>query len=145
MSVTKYLSKEWGRGNEIALFLLRVVAGLVLLYGHGFKKLTTIFSGEEIRFMDPLGIGATSSYYMAGFAEGICAILLILGLFSRLATLVLAINFVVIFYVHAIGGDGFQELELIFFYLASFVALTFSGPGRFSLDYWWFGKRNNRR
>lgn len=129
-------------GNDIGLLLLRVVAGLVLLYGHGFGKLSVIFSGQEIKFMDPIGIGATPSFYLAAFAEGICAILLVLGLFSRFATLILSVNFLIIFIVHAfIAGDGFAVLELRFLFLVSFISLTLLGPGRLSLDYLFFNKK----
>lgn len=143
----KYLNlliHEWKIGIDSGSLILRLVFGFVLLYGHGFEKLTVIFSGQEIQFMDPIGIGANTSFYMAAFAEGICAILLILGLFSRLATFILAINFLVVFIFHAfIAGDGFAVLELRFFYLFAFIALTLTGPGKFSLDYLLFHRKNN--
>ncbi|MCO6498511.1 MAG: DoxX family protein [Chitinophagaceae bacterium] len=143
MKLTSCLVKEYKTGNDIALLLLRVVAGLVLLYGHGFEKLTIIFSGKEIQFFDPIGVfGPTLSFYLAAFAEGICSILLILGLFTRFALVFLVINFIVIFTFHAfIAGDGFGVLELRFFYLASFIALLLLGPGRISLDHMLFGKK----
>lgn len=142
MKIKNYFTKDSKNGNDAGLFLLRIVAGLVLLYGHGFEKLTVIFTGQEIKFMDPIGLGAIPSFYMAGFAEGICAILLVLGLFSRFASLILSINFLVIFILHAFMlGDGFQILELRIFYLATFIALTLTGPGKFSLDYSWFKKK----
>ena len=130
-------------GHDTGLLILRLVFGLVLIYGHGFEKMSVVLSGQEIQFMDPIGIGASTSYYMAAFAEGVCAILLILGLFSRIATLILSINFLVIFIFHAFMiGDGFDVLELRFFYLFSFIALTLTGPGNFSLDYLLF-RRNH--
>lgn len=142
MKIKNFLTKDSKNGNDAGLFLLRIVAGLVLLYGHGFEKLTVIFTGQEIKFMGPIGLGAVPSFYMAGFAEGICAIFLVLGLFSRFASLILSINFLVIFILHAFMlGDGFQILELRFFYLATFIALTLTGPGKFSLDYSWFKKK----
>lgn len=122
-------------GIDIGLLLLRLTLGLTLLYGHGAGKLAVIFSGQEIQFMDPIGIGATSSFFMAAFAEGICAILLVVGLFSRFASFVLAVNFLVILFFHAfIAKDGFEILELRYLYLLPFIALTFMGPGRFALD-----------
>ncbi len=130
-------------GHDTGLLIFRLVFGLVLIYGHGFEKMSVVLSGQEIQFMDPIGIGASTSYYMAAFAEGVCAILLILGLFSRIATLILSINFLVIFIFHAFMiGDGFDVLELRFFYLFSFIALTLTGPGKLSLDYLLF-RRNH--
>lgn len=142
ISIMNILTKEWKYSKDIGIFILRLVFGLVLIYGHGSGKLATIFSGDEIKFMDPIGIGANLSFYLAAFAEGICAILLILGLFERFAALILAINFLVIFIFHAfMVGDGFTILEPRFFYLFSFIALIFTGPGRISLDYWLAGRR----
>lgn len=136
-------SSERNIGRDTGLLIFRLVFGLVLLYGHGFEKMSVLLSGQEIQFMDPIGIGAGTSYYMAAFAEGICAILLILGLFSRIATLILSINFVVIFIFHAfMAGDGFEILELRFLYLFAFIALTLTGPGNFSLDYLLFHRKN---
>ncbi|HRP33862.1 MAG TPA: DoxX family protein [Agriterribacter sp.] len=132
----KFLYSECKSCNDVGLLILRLTLGLVLLYGHGFGKLTVIFSGQEIQFMDPIGIGAHLSFYMASFAEGICAILLLLGLFSRLASLVLTMNFIVIFIFHAfIVKDGFEVLELRFLYLLPFVALTFTGAGKYAFDH----------
>ena len=130
-------------GHDTGLLIFRLVFGLVLIYGHGFEKMSVIISGQEIQFMDPIGIGAATSYHLAAFAEGVCSILLILGLFSRIATLILSINFLVIFIFHAfIVGDGFSVLELRFLYLFAFIGLTLTGPGRFSLDYLFFHRKN---
>lgn len=136
------LTGDWQMGHDTGLLIFRLVFGLVLLYGHGYEKLSVILSGQEIQFMDPMGIGASTSYHMAGFAEGVCAILVILGLFSRVATLILSINFIVIFIFHAvIARDGFNVLELRYLYLFGFIALTFTGPGRYSLDYYLFQRK----
>ena len=130
-----FCTKHCKNGNDIGLLILRLVFAIVLLYGHGFEKLGVIFSGQEIQFMNPIGIGAKLSFYLASFAEGICAILLLLGLFTRFSALVLTLNFIVIFIFNAfMVGDGFPILEPRFFYLFSFIALIFTGGGKFSLD-----------
>ena len=133
------LHKDWKAGKEFSILILRLVAGFVLLYGHGFGKLSTIFTGQEINFFDPIGIGANPSFYLAAFAEGICAILLMLGLFTRYAAIVLAINFLVIFKVHF--KDGYEALELISLYLFTFIAIVFAGGGKYSLDNLLFNKK----
>ena len=131
-------------GKDIGLFILRVAFAFAIIYGHGFGKLSVIFGGQEIQFMDPIGIGAKLSFFLAAFAEGICAILLLVGLFSRIASLILAINFVVIFWFHAfVAKDGFNVLEPRLLYLFCFIALTFTGPGRLSLDQLLFSKRRS--
>ncbi|MCG2461165.1 DoxX family protein [Flavobacteriaceae bacterium F89] len=138
-----FLVRKWNMGHDTGLLIFRLVLGIVLIYGHGFKKMSVILSGQEIQFLDPIGIGASTSFYLAAFAEGICSILLILGLFSRIATLILSMNFLVIVIFHAfMVGDGFAILELRFLYLFSFIALTLTGPGKWSLDYILFQGNN---
>ncbi|MCO5232975.1 MAG: DoxX family protein [Chitinophagales bacterium] len=140
--IKSFLFSQCKCNTDIGLLIFRWTLGLVLLYGHGFGKLSVVFSGQEIQFMDPIGIGANLSFYMATFAEGICAILLILGLFSRFASLVLTVNFIVIFIFHAfIVKDGFEVLELRYLYLLPFIALTFTGAGNLSLDHLFFKEK----
>ncbi len=137
-----FCTKNCKNGNDIGLLILRLVFAIVLLYGHGFEKLGVIFSGQEIQFMNPIGIGPKLSFYLATLAEGIFSILLLLGLFTRLSALILTMNFIVIFIFHAFMiGDGFVILEPRFFYLFTFVALIFMGGGKFSLDYLLFKKK----
>src|SRR5690625_7833218 len=119
MKFSSFLLTENRTCHDIGLLLLRIVAGLVLVYGHGFQKLAVIFTGQEIQFGDPLGIGMTSSFYLVAFADGISALLLIFGLFSRVAILILTLNFLVILWVHL--GCDLNNLELRLFYLASYM------------------------
>lgn len=123
---------EWKDGKDLGLFLIRVVVAFVLLYGHGFEKLGVVFSGQEPQFFDPIGIGANLSFYLAAFAEGICALLILAGAFTRLAAIFLTINFMVILYVHAAAGFG--ELEMRILYIISFIVLIITGAGKFSVD-----------
>ena len=141
MTVMHLLSTEYKTGKNIGLLILRVVFAFALIYGHGFGKLSVIFTGKEIQFMDPVGIGPNLSFYLAAFAEGICTLFLIAGLFTRYVAFILSINFVVIFSFHAfIAKDGFDILEPRLFYLFCFIALIFTGPGRISLDQLFFNK-----
>lgn len=70
------------------------------------------------------------------FAEVVCSILLVLGLFTRFAALNLIATMSVAFYfVHKASLErGPNSGELAFIYLAGFVALLLAGGGRFSLD-----------
>lgn len=133
------LSKEWSLGKDIGILIIRILFGFVLFYGHGLNKLNVIITGQEIKFLDPIGIGVTLSFYLVAFAEGICALLLIVGLFTRLSSIVLIINFIVILYFHK--DDEFKALEAIYFYLFTYVALLFTGAGKYALDNYLFNKK----
>jgi len=126
------------QSGDFALLLMRVLAGFSLLYAHGWKKFAN-FNGTVAQWtqwgMDPIGIGPTASVALAGFAEVICAALLILGLKARFAALVIGINMTVAFVaVHKAALTGDNNGELAFMYLLAAVLVLFAGPGKFSVD-----------
>lgn len=119
-------------GTSIGLLVLRVALGLMMFWGHGLGKLST-FMEQHDRFPDPLGIGSTWAMAGATFAEGICSLLIVLGLGTRVAAIPLVFTMCVAgFIVH--GDDPWGRKELAFMYAAPFFALMFIGAGRLSLD-----------
>jgi putative oxidoreductase len=115
-----------------ALLVLRIGAGSLMLMKHGLDKLMH-FSQKAGGFADPFGIGSTASLSLAVFAEFFCAVFIILGLFTRLATIPLIINMSVALFV-AHQGDFFGKGELAGLFLIVFITLLFTGPGKVSLD-----------
>ncbi len=82
-------------------------------------------------------IASGQALYMglAIFAEVVCSTLLIAGLFTRLAALILAITMATaFFFVHKSALVGPQSGELAMVYLVAYVTLLFTGPGKFSVD-----------
>src|SRR5690606_28286999 len=118
---------------DLAALLLRAIGGGLMMMQHGYPKLMKLSGNGPIKFADPIGIGEFNSLLLAIFAEFICAALLIIGLFTRLAVIPLIITMLVIlFVVHA--GDPIEDIEMAVLYAAIFVALFFSGPGKWSVD-----------
>jgi putative oxidoreductase len=116
---------------SIALFLLRAASGAMMI-PHGYNKLNN-FSKYATDFTDPFHIGGSLSLSLCIFAELFCAIFIVLGLFTRLASIPLIITMaVVIFYVF--HGQVFGKGEHGALYLTIFIAILFAGPGKFSLD-----------
>ena len=104
-----------------------------MILTHGVPKIMRLFSGNEIKFADPFGLGPEISLVLAAFAEGICAILVILGVKTRLAVIPLIITMLTaVFYAHADDPFGRKELPLL--YCLVFIALLLSGSGPYSLD-----------
>ena len=125
-----------GVGNDtlvsVGLVLLRLAAGGFMLT-HGWQKLSN-FETLSAVFPDPVGLGPGLSLGLIVFAEFFCSILLLVGLFTRLAAIPLIIGMAVAaFVVH--GADPFAAKELSLIYLFTYVALVFTGPGKFSIDY----------
>ena len=119
--------------TDVGLLIFRISIGAFMLFGHGLGKFQRLLSGEEIKFLDPFGLGATASFYMATFAEFFASGLIILGLFNRLSSFSLIITMgVAAFIAHA--GDPFAKQEKALLFLVSFILLFLIGPGKYSLQ-----------
>jgi putative oxidoreductase len=122
------------RHYDLALLVLRVWIGFSLFIGHGLEKLMH-FSQMAAHFPDPIHIGAGPSLAFALLSDGICSVLVIFGIATRWAALIIAINLSVVFsLVHKFAFSGPRSGELPFVYLGCFVALIVAGGGRFSVD-----------
>lgn len=118
---------------DISLLLFRLYVGFAMFYGHGLRKFNKLIGDEDITFADPFGIGPAPSLALAVFAEVFCSFLIVLGLFTRLATIPLIITMLVAWLmVHY--GDPFGDQELPVFYLVSYIVLFLQGSGWYSLD-----------
>jgi putative oxidoreductase len=121
-----------GRAASFGLLLLRLGAGGMMIYGHGWGKLLA-FSAKSGGFPDPLGIGHMPSMVGTIGAEVVCAALVTIGLATRWAALPLVFTMAIAGFVINAGAPwGDKELAVI--YLVPFLALVFTGPGAYSLD-----------
>jgi len=116
--------------TDFGLLLLRLAAGGTMLLAHGLPKLSN-YSAVLERFPDPIGLGVSVSLTLVIVAEVLCAGLLVLGLFSRMALVPLITTMGVAFFV-VHGADPFKDKELSLIYLAMYVTLFLTGPGRLS-------------
>lgn len=123
--------------NESYLDLLSLVLRVTIaafMLTHGLGKLNLLFSGNEIQFADPFGMGATFSLGLAVFAEVVCSILIGLGLVTRLASIPLITTMLVAaFMIHAV--DPFAKKEFALLYLIIYLVVFVIGSRKYSLDY----------
>jgi len=116
---------------DLALLILRLGTGCFMIT-HGWPKVIN-FNKRLSTFSDPIGLGSEVSLTLIVFAEFFCSLLLILGLYTRLALIPLIFAMcVVAFIVH--GDDPFGSKEKALLFLAAYMALFFTGPGKFSID-----------
>ena len=138
-------------GISIGLLILRAGAGIFLMT-HGWGKLQRVLAGQWDAFGDPIGIGTGPSLALATGAEFFCALLVVLGLFTRWAAIPPVVTMAVAAFV-AHGGDpwtagagarlfqageaaSWASKEPALLFLTCFLALVFTGPGQYSLDHW---------
>ncbi len=129
---TKFSSHQKRMYRDTGLLLLRVAIGGMMAAAHGWGKLMS-YGEKASGFPDPLGVSPEISMALAVGAEVFCSIALVLGLFTRLATIPLIITMLVaVFIIH--GDDPWAKKEFAMLYLIPFICLLLTGPGRFSLD-----------
>ncbi|HVK96173.1 MAG TPA: DoxX family protein, partial [Flavisolibacter sp.] len=130
----KFFSTRVSETNlSIGLFILRIGAGFLMLANHGYGKLAGFAEKSQNFKINFLGIGTTASFSLVVFAEFFCAAFIILGLFTRLAVIPLIIAMSVALFVANKGkivGPG----ELAGIFLACYIVLFFTGPGKLSVD-----------
>jgi putative oxidoreductase len=120
------------------------------LLTHGLGKLRMLLAGNFEQMGDPIGLGPVLSLILVAAAEFLCALLVMLGLATRFAALLVVISMSVAAFV-AHGSDpwtmekgymlfmsgaskSWASKEPALLYLISFLALVLTGAGRFSLD-----------
>ncbi|KIA83474.1 DoxX family protein [Kaistella solincola] len=119
--------------NNIIMLFARIFAGVSMIMLHGLPKLMLLLGDKEIQFFNFLGIGMKATLILAIIIELICSFLLIIGLFTRGAALVLAaIMFIAAFVVHF--SDPFSVRETSLLYLTIFALIFTFGPRYFSVD-----------
>ncbi len=120
--------------DDLARLLLRIWAAGMIVYLHGWMKIGML-SAETVQFYDPFGLGPRVSVGMAVTSEVICALLLVIGLATRWAALVLVLSLTTTFVVaHGARLSGQGSGELPFLYLGCFLVILLIGPGRYSVD-----------
>lgn len=122
--------------RDFGLLVLRVIVFLSLFSKHGTEKLFH-FHAMSAHFPNPLHIGVVPSLIFAMVADGICSLLLVVGLATRWAALIVFVNigvaWALVHHFVFFGPQG-SHGELIVLYLAAALALFFTGPGCYSID-----------
>lgn len=119
---------------DLGILALRLAAGGSIFLAHGLGKLQH-FNEIAPVFWDPFGLGPTISFALITFAEGICSLLVVLGVWTRVTAIPLVLGMLMAF-IHD-GGEGFGNQEKPFLYMVIFLAIFLLGGGRYRLDRLW--------
>ncbi len=130
---------NYNKKLNLTFFLFRLTAGGLMLT-HGMGKFNMLFGSEPIQFPDPLGVGETTSLALAVFTEVFCAMLIMIGLVTRFASIALLITMLVAAFIfHADDPIVKQELSLL--YASIYFVITMTGAGKFSIDNWIYSRK----
>lgn len=128
----------------LGLLILRIGIGIAFVV-HGMPK---VFGGAEhlAGALAKAGIpGGVVGAYLAGLAEFFGGLALIAGILFRPATIALGFTMVVALAFHLNLGDGFVKFSHALESLVLFVALTITGPGRYSMDHQLFASEKTKK
>jgi len=130
------MEKSLGRWQGLGIAALRWIVGLVFLV-HGSQKLFVYHFAGTAGFFGKIGIPLPEvSAVVVTLVEFLGGVALILGLGTRVAAVLLAINMLgAIYFVH--GRNGFYlpaGYEFALTMLVANVSLALTGPGMCALD-----------
>lgn len=133
-----------GKNTDLGLLLLRIGFGIIYIL-HGFPKVT----GGPDRWievgsaMGSLGIRAFYEIFgfLAGSIEFFGGILLLFGVFTVPAVILLLCTMVVALISKIAAAAGYAEIAYPLMAITVFITLLVTGPGKISMDY----KINSRR
>ncbi|WP_159633442.1 DoxX family protein [Sphingobacterium composti Ten et al. 2007 non Yoo et al. 2007] len=124
--------------RDIGILIIRVVIGGCMLLFHGLPKL---INGPEVwekvgAAMGNIGITFWSSFwgFAATMTESVGALLIMVGLFTKHTSLVLAFTMLIATISHLSKGDTWAASSHSIELMAVFIALYFTGAGKFSID-----------
>lgn len=122
--------------DDTGRLLLRLTLGVLLLF-HGVHKVLGGLDGVEQMLA---GAGLPDAFaYGAYIGEVVGPILIILGVFTRIGALIIALNMIAAVAIaktsvlFAIGPEGGYALELEAFYFLTALAVAMLGAGRYAL------------
>ncbi|MDQ0475790.1 MULTISPECIES: DoxX family protein [Chryseobacterium] len=119
--------------NNIIMLLVRIFVAIAMIILHGLPKLEKFLAGGEIQFYNFLGIGSSATLILAILLELICSFLIMIGLFTRAASLLLMLVMAIAaFGVHF--SDPFTVKESSLLFLSIFALIFTFGPRKFSID-----------
>ena len=126
-----FSSSPLGRDNGLAL--IRIIVGGFLIY-HGWEMFDATAMDEYFKW-DMFKDSAVAKFFVFGgkVAELLSGILLVLGLFTRIACIILicTLGYIAFFVGH--GKIWYEDQYPFLFVVIGFI-FFFTGPGSFSLD-----------
>ncbi len=129
--IMKFLNNFFDKFKGFAPLPIRIILGIVLIF-HGWSKLINI--GGTTQFFDSVGIPIAAVFaVVVALLEFAGGILILIGLLTRITSLFLTIEFLVVLLLLGIKRGFTAQTELELFVFACSLALLLIGSGRLAL------------
>ena len=133
MILKKLLFEPGPLYRETGLGILRIFFGVFMIY-HGWEIFDPNKMNEYAKWINDLKLPAASFMaYLGKGSELVAGIFVLLGLFTRIAIVPIALTMLFICFVLG-KGRIFMEEQYPFLFLLLSLLFFFTGPGRWSLD-----------
>jgi len=125
------------QNSDVAKLIIRLSLGIMMLF-HGIDKIINGIGG--VKYLTTNAGLPEFLAYGVYVGEVVVPIFIILGLYARVASVVLALNMIMaIFLAHGssifeLGKHGAPVIELPFFYLVLSVVVFLLGSGRYAVN-----------
>tara|TARA_B100001564_G_scaffold302760_1_gene270636 strand:- start:96 stop:551 length:456 start_codon:yes stop_codon:yes gene_type:complete len=128
---------------DVGLLILRISTGFLMFTYHGLSKITAgteRWEGLGHSLTNLIGIDSLHVFFgfLASLSESFGSVLIALGFFTRISSFFLLFTMTIATLKKVFLGGSF-ELALVYGIIC--LALIISGSGRYSLDYYFFRKR----
>lgn len=131
------LGQHYGFTSDLAYLIVRVTVGALILV-HGWTKVMVMSHAGLVGYFAKLGLEPAAFFAVyVRFNETVVALLLVIGLFTRLTAISLIIEFIILLVVvHIPRGYGMavNGAEFPLFWLLMLIAILLRGGGPYSLD-----------
>jgi putative oxidoreductase len=129
-----------GTSPDLALLWLRIATAAAMFALHGWGRLVSMYQhfvlGQQWAFqaiVQKLGFPLPVAFaVLSSLTEALVPVMLVLGLYTRWAAAILAVNMAVAVWSGVPRGASGMELAIL--YLIALITILLAGPGRNSLD-----------
>lgn len=129
------------QGCEMAILFLRVFIGGVMLL-HMIGKLQD-YDNYVLNFQSIVGLNHATSFALSILFEGLFAVMIIMGVGTRLAAALMAIVMIVSICEALMQGTVTDaESKLEFIYIGIYITLVISGGGRYAISTMFLNRKN---
>ncbi len=118
--------------KDLGLLILRAVPSILLIVYHGIPKLYKPHYG----LVEKMGLPFPEFFTWASIlAETLFALFVAIGLFTRISSIIVFINFIgVLYFVLGVANRSIKEAEDAILYMIIYLVIALTGAGRYSID-----------